>query len=227
MDHSAAIFAAALSHERLALEFGIIMGIARLAFMQTQHALPPLRVDAVTGLVIGARQVLSPHFDVRPSGVKPELIVVHGISLPPGEYGGPWIDRLFTGNLPPDEHPYFRKIEGLRVSSHVVIRRDGEIVQYVSFNERAWHAGASQYRGRSTCNDFSVGIELEGADDQPYEDAQYTQLASLIDALLKAYTTLKREHIAGHSDIAPGRKTDPGPAFEWPRLHKELDRLAS
>jgi AmpD protein len=192
--------------------------------MQNPASRPTLRVEPVTGLLIGARQVLSSHFDARPNGTRPELIVVHGISLPPGEYGGPWIDKLFTGGLPPDGHPYFREIQGMRVSAHVVIRRDGEMVQYVSFNERAWHAGASQYRGRSTCNDFSIGIELEGVDDQPYEDAQYTQLAVLIKALLAAYPTLSREHIAGHSDIAPGRKTDPGPAFEWPRLHAELDR---
>lgn len=193
--------------------------------MQNPDALPTLRVEPITGLLVGARQVLSPHFDARPSATKPELIVVHGISLPPGEFGGPWIDKLFTGGLPPDAHPYFREIQGLRVSAHVVIRRDGEIVQYVSFNERAWHAGASQYRGRSVCNDFSIGIELEGVDDKAYERAQYTQLAALIKALLAAYPTLSREHIAGHSDIAPGRKTDPGPAFEWPRLHAELDRV--
>lgn len=178
----------------------------------------------MTGLLTGTRQVLSAHFDVRPNGTKPELIVVHGISLPPGEFGGPWIDKLFTGGLPPDAHPYFREIEGMRVSAHVVIRRDGEIVQYVSFNERAWHAGASQYRGRSVCNDFSIGIELEGMDDTPYENEQYTQLAALIKALLAAYPSLSREHIAGHSDIAPGRKTDPGPAFDWPRLRAELNR---
>jgi len=195
--------------------------------MPTRQSAPSLRVDAVTGLLIGARQVLSSHFDLRPSGTQPELIVVHGISLPPGEFGGPWIDKLFTGGLPPDAHPYFREIQGMRVSAHAVIRRDGQIVQFVSFNDRAWHAGASQYRGRSTCNDFSIGIELEGADDQAYDDTQYLQLAALIDALLSAYSSLSREHIAGHSDIAPGRKTDPGPAFEWPRLQAELDRLRS
>jgi N-acetyl-anhydromuramoyl-L-alanine amidase len=193
-------------------------------------AMSPLRVDAATGLLVGGRhpdrvrQVLSPHFDARPGGATLDLIVVHGISLPPGEYGGPWIDRLFTGNLPADAHPYFREIAGLRVSAHAVIRRDGEIVQYVPFAERAWHAGASQYLGRSACNDFSVGIELEGTDEQPYTDAQYERLAALIEALLAAYPTLSREHIAGHSDIAPGRKSDPGPAFEWPRLRGLLAR---
>lgn len=184
-----------------------------------------MRIDPVTGLLLGARQVLSPLYDSRPGGKTPDLIVVHGISLPPGEFGGPWIDRLFTGGLPPDAHPYFRNIASARVSAHALIRRDGQVVQYVPFSERAWHAGASQYRGRSACNDFSVGIELEGVDDQPYEGPQYTQLAALINALLIAYPTLSREHIAGHSDIAPGRKTDPGPAFDWPRLKSELARL--
>src|SRR5262245_3776697 len=122
----------------------------------------PLRIDAATGLVIGVRQVLSPHFDPRPSGVKPNLLVVHGISLPPGEFGGPWIDHLFTGSLPHDAHPYFRSIASQRVSAHVLIRRDGQIVQYVPFGERAWHAGQSEYDGRQECNDFSIGVELEG-----------------------------------------------------------------
>jgi AmpD protein len=171
-----------------------------------------------TGLGLGVRQVLSPHFDARPAGTVAELIVVHGISLPPGDFGGPWIDRLFTGHLPPDAHAYFREIAGARVSAHALIRRDGEIVQYVPFGERAWHAGKSEYRGRAACNDFSVGIELEGTDEIPYEDAQYEQLAALIAALLAAYPSLSRERVVAHSDIAPGRKTDPGPTFDWPRL---------
>lgn len=177
-----------------------------------------LQIDAATGLLSGVRQVLSTHFDERPAGAGIELIVVHGISLPPGEFGGAWIDRLFTGCLPADAHPYFREIAGLRVSSHALIRRTGEIVQYVPFPRRAWHAGASQFQGRSNCNDFSVGIELEGTDDRPYTDAQYESLAALIDALLAAYPSLSRDRIAGHSDIAPGRKSDPGPAFDWARL---------
>jgi N-acetyl-anhydromuramoyl-L-alanine amidase len=183
-----------------------------------------LRVDPATGLLPGVRQVLSPHFDSRSSGTLPELIVVHSISLPPAEYGGPWIDRLFTGGLPPDVHPYFRDIAGRRVSAHALIRRDGEIVQYVPFGERAWHAGPSEYRGRSACNDFSIGIELEGMDDSTFEDAQYTSLVALTAALLAAYPSLKAEHIAGHSDIAPGRKTDPGPYFDWQRFRKELSQ---
>jgi len=181
-----------------------------------------LRVDPATGLLLSARQVLTLHFDARPAGVTPDLVIVHGISLPPGEFGGPWIDRLFTGNLPPDAHPYFATIPAGRVSTHALIRRDGEIVQYVPFGARAWHAGRSEYQGRSACNDFSIGIELEGTDDVPYEAAQYASLAALIEALLATYPSLSREHVAGHSDVAPGRKTDPGPAFDWARLRAAI-----
>ncbi|MGD9597056.1 MAG: 1,6-anhydro-N-acetylmuramyl-L-alanine amidase AmpD [Steroidobacteraceae bacterium] len=181
-----------------------------------------LDIDGATGLLQGVRQVLSPHCDARPAGAVPELIVVHGISLPPGEYGGPWIDALFTGGLPPGHHPYFASIQGLRVSSHALIRREGSITQYVPFGARAWHAGASTYCGRADCNDFSIGIELEGTDEAPYEAAQYTALAALLRALLAAYPTLSRGRLVGHSDIAPGRKTDPGPAFDWTRLRALL-----
>ena len=184
----------------------------------------PLKVEPVTGLITGARQVLSPHHDGRPSGAVPELIVVHGISLPPNEFGGPWIDRLFTGDLPPDTHPVFAALTGpgRRVSAHALIRRDGQIVQYVPFGERAWHAGVSEYQGRAACNDFSIGIELEGADLIPYTEPQYASLAALIRGLLAAYPTLSRERIAGHNDVAPGRKTDPWPVFEWQRLRQLL-----
>ena len=154
--------------------------------------------------------------------MKPELIVVHGISLPPDEYGGPWIDRLFTNALPPDAHPYFATIAALQVSSHLLIRRDGELVQYVPFHLRAWHAGASSYQGRERCNDFSIGIELEGSDERAYEPAQYRALSSAIHSLCRAYPSLSTERVAGHTDIAPGRKTDPGPAFDWPRLRALL-----
>jgi N-acetyl-anhydromuramoyl-L-alanine amidase len=181
---------------------------------------PALYLDPATGLLAGVRYVLTPHFDQRPRGVTPDLIVIHNISLPPGEFGGPWIDRLFTGNLPPDFHPFFLEVSKLRVSSHALIRRTGEIVQYVPFHARAWHAGESEYCGRTACNDFSIGLELEGVDDRPFEDAQYAVLDALVDALLSAYPTLSRERIAGHSDIAPGRKTDPGPAFDWTRLRR-------
>ena len=196
--------------------------------MHTAPASAPLKIDSATGLLAGARQVLSPHCDARPAGTVAELLVVHGISLPPGEFGGPWIDRLFTGTLPPEAHPYFRELAAARLSAHALVRRDGAIVQYVPFGERAWHAGASQYRGRSTCNDFSVGVELEGTDDTPYTEAQYQQLAALAAALLAAYASLSAEHIVGHSDIAPGRKTDPGAAFDWPRFRALLsERLAA
>lgn len=177
-----------------------------------------LRVDPATGLLEGVRQVLSPHLNARPAGVLPDLIVVHGISLPPGEFGGLAIDQLFTGTLDWDAHPYFQQIRGLQASAHAVIRRDGAVTQYVPLTERAWHAGVSQYGSRSGCNDFSVGIELEGTDDTPYTDAQYEALARLIRALLAAYPSLSAERLVGHSDIAPGRKTDPGPAFDWARL---------
>jgi N-acetyl-anhydromuramoyl-L-alanine amidase len=179
-------------------------------------------VDPRTGVLLGARQVASPNFDARPDGVSPDLIVVHGISLPPGEFGGPWIERLFLNTLPWDEHPYFKQIEGLKASSHLLVRRDGELVQFVSFNQRAWHAGVSSYQGRERCNDFSIGVELEGVDGSAYEPIQYRKLAEVINALCDAYPTLSRERIAGHSDIAPGRKTDPGIAFDWPRLHALL-----
>jgi AmpD protein len=150
--------------------------------------------------------------------MRPELIVVHGISLPPGEFGGPWIDALFTNTLPPDAHPYFEQVASLRVSAHALVRRDGEVVQYVPFHRRAWHAGQSSWMGRERCNDFSIGIELEGTDARAYESAQYASLASLVAALCRTYRTLSPERIVGHSDVAPGRKSDPGIAFDWPLL---------
>jgi len=155
----------------------------------------------------------------------PELIVVHGISLPPGEFGGPWIEQFFTGTLPVQEHPYFKEIEGLKVSAHVLIRRGGAPVQFVSFNQRAWHAGVSSWRGRNACNDFSVGIELEGTDTLAYEARQYETLAELIEALCRAYTTMSYQAVVGHSDIAPGRKSDPGKSFSWPQLRALLAEL--
>ncbi len=181
-------------------------------------------VDADTGLVDGARQVPSPNHDERPPDCLPELIVVHGISLPAGEFGGPWIDALFTNRLDPAAHPSFEAIAGLRVSSHLLVRRDGTLVQYVPLNRRAWHAGESRYCGRERCNDFSIGIELEGTDELPYEAAQYEALARIVRALRRAWPSLRRAAVVGHSDIAPGRKTDPGPAFDWGRLAGLLER---
>jgi AmpD protein len=176
-----------------------------------------LQVDVASGLMHGVVQLASPNCDARPPGVAAELIVVHGISLPPGEFGGPWIDRLFTNALPAAAHPYFAAVCSMRVSSHLVIRREGAVTQYVKFTERAWHAGKSSYGGREACNDFSIGIELEGTDTLPYAAAQYRALARAIAALCAAYPGLSSERVVGHSDIAPGRKTDPGPAFDWPQ----------
>lgn len=177
-----------------------------------------LVVDVGTGLLAGARQVPSPNSDDRPEGAVPELIVVHGISLPPGEYGGPWIDQLFTNALPDEAHPYFAQVAGLRVSSHLLVRRDGEVVQYVPCHRRAWHAGVSSWAGRERCNDFSIGIELEGADHEPYASTQYAMLARVITLLCRSYPGLSPDGVVGHSDVAPGRKSDPGASFDWPRL---------
>lgn len=179
---------------------------------------PTMQIDPASGLLLRARQVLSAHHDARPPGAGLDLIVVHGISLPPGEFGGPYIEQLFTGGLPADRHPYFATIAGLRVSAHALVRRDGRVIQFVPFGERAWHAGTSQWCGRAACNDYSVGIELEGTDDSPYAPPQYRQLAALIQALCVAYPSLSRERVVGHSDIAPGRKSDPGESFDWPLL---------
>jgi AmpD protein len=185
-----------------------------------------MQVDLKSGLMRGARQIASPNRDLRPAGVETDLIVVHGISLPPGEFGGPWIDRLFTNTLPAEVHPYFAEVNSLRVSSHLVVMRDGAVTQYVKFTERAWHAGQSHYRGRDACNDFSVGVELEGTDTLPYEAAQYSALAEVVAALCAAYPRLSTDRLTGHSDIAPGRKTDPGPAFDW-QLARRLIAAAS
>lgn len=183
-----------------------------------------LMVDRSTGLMQGARQVTSPHRDARPAGAAVELLVIHGISLPPGEFGGPWIERLFQGTLPKDAHPYFAEVADLKVSAHLLIRRDGELLQFVPLHERAWHAGVSRYQGREACNDFSIGIELEGDDDVAYTPAQYAGLAQVSAALMQAYPGITPARIVGHSDVAPGRKTDPGPAFDWARYR---DALAS
>jgi AmpD protein len=181
-----------------------------------------LIINPVTGLLDEARYVASPNYDDYPEGCSAELVVVHNISLPPGEFGGPWIEALFTNRLPADEHPYFADIAGMQVSAHLLIRRSGELVQFVPFNRRAWHAGQSSYQGREGCNDFSIGIELEGTDELPYEAVQYERLLDVLQALFAAYPKLSPEHLAGHEHIAPGRKTDPGPAFDWALLRHEL-----
>jgi AmpD protein len=174
------------------------------------------RIDA-DGILPKARQISSPNFDERPAGVSIELIVIHNISLPPGEFGGNGVVELFTNRLDPEQHSYYRNIHQLRVSSHFFIRRDGELIQFVPCLKRAWHAGVSQWQARERCNDFSIGIELEGDDYSPFEEAQYVTLARLLDALKAAYPIAD---ITGHSDIAPGRKTDPGPFFDWSRVNR-------
>lgn len=179
-------------------------------------------MQIVNGLLDIARQQPSPNCDARPPGQPIDLLVIHGISLPPGEFGGPWIDALFTNCLDPLAHDYFRDIHQLRVSSHLLIRRDGEVVQYVPFEQRAWHAGESCFDGRNGCNDFAIGIELEGTDDTPYSAEQYEQLAEITACLMQAYPAISRERVAGHCDIAPARKTDPGESFDWQRLHALL-----
>jgi AmpD protein len=185
-----------------------------------------MRIDPDSGLIEKVRQVPSPNQRERPPGARIELVVVHGISLPPDRFGGPWIDRLFTNTLDPDAHPFFAEITHLRVSAHVLIRRDGSVTQYVPFHRRASHAGRSRWHGRDDVNDFSVGIELEGTDDTPYEDIQYRQLARLIRALAETYPDLdpdrSPDQVTGHADVAPGRKTDPGEAFDWQYLHRLL-----
>ena len=166
--------------------------------------------------------MVSPNCDERPSGSELDLIVVHGISLPPGEFDNGWIDRFFCNDLPAAADPYFATICTVTVSAHVLITRDGALTQYVPFTQRAWHAGPSSYCGRSACNDFSVGIELEGTDELPYTSEQYIALAKLIAALRRSYPSLRTAEVVGHSDIAPGRKTDPGPAFDWAALRRLL-----
>jgi AmpD protein len=161
------------------------------------------------------RRVGSPNFDARPPGTSIELIVIHNISLPPGSYGGGHIERLFTNALDLSAGPFFAQIVGVRVSAHILIDRDGKTTQFVSFTQRAWHAGTSVFNGRAHCNDFSVGIELEGTDFEPFADAQYLSLNFVIDALLAAYPI---KAVLGHADIAPDRKTDPGPHFDWRRV---------
>jgi AmpD protein len=167
------------------------------------------------GWLSGVRHVVSPNCDPRPEGEAIRLIVIHNISLPPGAFGGPGVEQLFTNRLDPAAHPYYAGIKALRVSAHFFIRRDGEVIQFVPCGLRAWHAGASCWQGRERCNDFSIGIELEGTDDTPFGDQQYEALNGLLAVLCTAYPI---QDIRGHSDVAPGRKTDPGAYFDWGRV---------
>jgi AmpD protein len=168
------------------------------------------------------RWLESPNQGERPHGVEPDLLVIHNISLPPGQFGEGHVDALFQNALDPSLHPFFSQIATLRVSAHLLIDREGVITQYVPFDRAAWHAGQSCFRGREHCNDFSIGIELEGCDDQSFADAQYRVLAQVTLALMEHYPSLSKDRIAGHSDIAPGRKTDPGPCFDWQRFRELL-----
>ena len=165
-----------------------------------------------------ATKVPSPNFDGRPLDTDISLIVVHCISLPPEQFGGRYIDQLFCNQLNPDQHPYFKQIYQTKVSAHLLIKRNGELTQYVAFNQRAWHAGTSEYKGRKKCNDYSIGIELEGTGTQEYTDEQYKQLTQVIKTLRLHYPGLSQQAIVGHSDVAPGRKTDPGDSFNWVKI---------
>lgn len=171
------------------------------------------------GWIAGARRIDSPNCDARPVGVAVDLVVIHNISLPPGVFGGDGVVELFTNRLDPDGHPYYREIYQRKVSAHFFIRRNGELIQFVSCDKRAWHAGVSAWQGRERCNDFSIGIELEGADDMPFDERQYPVLEKLLEVIGKSYPI---SGMAGHSDIAPGRKTDPGPYFDWARLKRRV-----
>ena len=172
--------------------------------------------QVIDGQLIGARQVPSPNYNQRPEHTEIQLVVVHNISLPPSQFGGGYIEQFFQNQLDWSQHPYFQTIEGMQVSTHLLILRTGEVLQFVNFNERAWHAGRSTYLAKKECNDYSIGIELEGSDDQPFEEVQYSILAQVIATLQATYPKIL-QHLAGHSDIAPGRKTDPGPFFDWPK----------
>ncbi len=183
----------------------------------------PITLDSKKQWLSGVRRLPSPNCDERPAGCDVALVVMHGISLPPQCYGGPHIDQLFTNTLDPNEHPYFAEIADLRVSTHVLVDRQGEITQYVPFDARAWHAGRSAFQGRTCCNDFSIGIELEGCDDRAYEPVQYDVAAALVKLLMLHWPGIGKNSVVGHSDIAPGRKTDPGEAFEWEYFYSLLE----
>jgi len=182
-----------------------------------------MQVAQGSGLLDTARQVSSANQDARPAGTEIHLLALHNISLPPGQFGCPSIEQFFTNCLDAAAHPYFAEICPMQVSAHLLIRRDGELIQFVPFHRRAWHAGESCYQGRNRCHDFSIGIELEGSANTPYTESHYQCLAELIPRLMQAYPGIRREQIVGHSDIAPGRKTDPGPAFDWQALFAAIE----
>jgi AmpD protein len=184
---------------------------------------PVLRYDSGSGRLRPLPLRRSPNADARPEGVTVDLLVVHAISLPPGEFGGPWVDALFLNRLPADRHPYFATLHAQRVSAHLFVRRDGSALQYVPLHRRAWHAGVSCFQGREQCNDFSIGIELEGLPGMPFSNAQYAALAALTAAIRGAFPGITPARVVGHSDIAPGRKEDPGPTFDWAGFRARLE----
>ncbi|WP_448553027.1 1,6-anhydro-N-acetylmuramyl-L-alanine amidase AmpD [Thalassotalea montiporae] len=175
------------------------------------------------GWLVEAEQQVSPHFTQREATQDISLLVVHNISLPPGKFGGGYITDLFMGRLDKNADPFFEEIYQLQVSAHCLIRRDGHVIQYVSFNDKAWHAGVSNFEGRERCNDFSIGIELEGTDSLAYTDSQYQKLVSLVQKLQESYPLIGHNNVVGHCDIAPGRKTDPGESFDWQRFNSMLN----
>jgi len=186
-----------------------------------------MQIDKVRGLLDGVRFASSPNYDARPADAAIDALVIHAISMPPGEYGGADVERLFCNSLDFTCHLFYREIDGVTVSTHLFIRRDGQVIQFVPFQERAWHAGASTLDGRKRVNDFSIGIELEGSDYAPFEEAQYRALVEVTRALQAAYTGITPERIVGHAEIAPERKSDPGPYFNWARYRRELARKPS
>lgn len=179
------------------------------------------KFQVTAGQLLGARSMRSANFNQRPEGTEIQLIVIHNISLPPSQFGGGYIEQFFQNQLDWEAHPYFKTIEGMQVSAHLLILRTGEVLQFVNFEDRAWHAGRSSYLGKKECNDYSIGIELEGCDDQDFEEQQYQSLAEVVAVLQSVYPKTK-QHLAGHSDIAPGRKTDPGLHFNWAHFREQL-----
>lgn len=183
---------------------------------------PKLHVDAQGEWLEGVRKVISPNCDQRPDDLEIDLLVIHSISLPPDKFGGEYIDQLFTNSLDPEHHPYFKEIASLRVSAHIMINREGLMTQYVPFIQRAWHAGESEYQGRASCNDYSIGIELEGCDSKHFTPAQYETLAKITNSITKFWPTITKDRIIGHCHIAADRKTDPGPMFNWDEYYSSL-----
>lgn len=182
--------------------------------------------QVIDGKLHGAKFIASPNYNQRPEQADIQLVVIHNISLPPSQFGGGFIEQFFQNQLDWDAHPYFKIIEGMQVSTHLLILRTGEVLQFVNFKDRAWHAGRSSYLAQKECNDYSIGIELEGSDDTDFEQIQYQVLSEVVATLQKAYPQIK-QHIAGHSDIAPGRKTDPGPYFNWVLFRQQLAKINS